>query len=81
MVPRLGLLSRPPSGRPVAASLVALLGVGHACVATVVLFRFWHPSPVLRVPVVVGLLILGLVAAGAEAGFVRTLLRRRSERG
>ena len=72
----------PPAttGRPVAASLVALLGVGHAAVASVVLFRFWHPSPVLRVPVVIGFIILGLVAAGAEAGFVRTLLRRRSER-
>jgi xanthine/uracil permease len=62
---------KPGKGRLAALALV------QWTVACVLVFRFWHPHPVWRIPVAIGMLIGSFLLAAFEVGAVRGLMRRK----
>lgn len=56
---------------------LVFLALAQCAAACIVVFRFWHPHPVWRIPVALGLLIASFLAASFEVGAVRGWMGRR----
>ena len=56
---------------------VAVLALAQCAVACVVVFRFWHPHPMWRIPVAFGMLVGSFLMASFEVGAVRGWLGRK----
>ncbi|KAF0246580.1 MAG: hypothetical protein FD180_578 [Planctomycetota bacterium] len=56
---------------------LAVLALGQCAVACVVVFRFWHPHPIWRIPVAFGILVCAFLLSAFEVGAVRGFMKRK----
>ncbi|MEK7469353.1 MAG: hypothetical protein AAB074_18420 [Planctomycetota bacterium] len=56
---------------------LAVLALTQCAVACVLVFRFWHPHPIWRIPVAFGLLVGSFLLAAFEVGTLRGLMKRK----